>query len=67
MLKDEATGQSYRLIGAGLTDLIEASDAPEDLFEGPETRARKAEKTLDTLRARFGRDGVVSGRALKGK
>jgi DNA polymerase-4 len=67
MLSAELTGQSYRLIGAGLSDLVEATDAPSDLFDSDETRARAAEKTLDTLRARFGRDAVVSGRALKPK
>jgi DNA polymerase-4 len=65
LLRAEATGGSYRLIGAGLSDLVEATDAPEDFFENGEARARKAEKSLDTLRAKFGKDAVVSGRALK--
>jgi DNA polymerase-4 len=65
MLKAEVRGDSYRLIGSGLSDLVEATDAPSDLFDRGESRARAAEKTLDGLRARFGRDAVVSGRALK--
>jgi DNA polymerase-4 len=65
MLKLEARGGSYRLIGAGLADLVEADDAPEDLFDRAETRARATERSMDKLRARFGRDAVVSGRALK--
>jgi DNA polymerase-4 len=65
MLRAEARGGAYRLIGAGLSDLVEASDAPEDLFDRTETRARAAEHSLDKLRARFGKTAVVSGRALK--
>jgi DNA polymerase-4 len=60
-------GPAYRLIGAGLSDLVEASDAAEDLFEGGEARARAQEKNIDSLRARFGKDAVMSGRALRKK
>jgi DNA polymerase-4 len=67
MLAVEVGGKAYRLIGAGLADLVEATDAPEDLFEGGEARARAQEKNIDSLRARFGKDAVMSGRALKGK
>ena len=67
MLKAEANGRPYRLIGAGLADLTEASDVGVDLFDTGEARARKAEKSVDALRARFGKAAVVSGRVLKGK
>jgi DNA polymerase-4 len=66
LLAPEADGRAFRLIGAGLADLGEASDA-SDLFDTGEGRARKTEKSVDALRARFGRDAVVSGRALRGK
>ncbi|HTK34197.1 MAG TPA: DNA polymerase IV [Caulobacteraceae bacterium] len=66
MLRAEARGGPYRLIGAGLSDLVEASDAPDDFFDQGEARARKTEKSLDSLRARFGQDAVMSGRALRG-
>ena len=66
LLKPETIGGTrYRLIGAGLSDLVEAADGPVDLFAGDETRARVTERTLDTLRSRFGKGAVVSGRALK--
>jgi DNA polymerase-4 len=65
LLRIEAKGGAYRLIGAGLSDLTEAADAPSDLFAGPETRTRKAEGAIDKLRARFGKEAVVSGRALR--
>jgi DNA polymerase-4 len=54
----------YRLIGIGLSDLLEAS-APDDLFGGGEARLRRTEQAIDGLRARFGDGAVVSGRALK--
>jgi DNA polymerase-4 len=57
-------GQPYRLIGAGLAELTVAEDAPPDLFDQKEAKARTTEKALDRLRDRFGSGAVVSGRAL---
>ncbi len=65
LLRAEASGEAYRLIGIGISDLCEAADAPEDLFAADETRARKGERAVDALRARFGKDAVVSARALR--
>ena len=65
LLRSEASGESYRLIGIGISDLSEAADAPEDLFAEDETRARKGERAVDALRARFGKDAVVSARTLR--
>jgi DNA polymerase-4 len=64
LLRESATGQAYRLIGVGLTDLVPAEDAA-DLFATPETRALRVETTLDSLRRRFGEAAVTSGRDLK--
>jgi DNA polymerase-4 len=65
LLGAEASGEAYRLIGIGISDLCEAADAPEDLFAQDETRARKGERAVDALRTRFGKDAVVTGRALR--
>ena len=65
LLAAEARGPAYRLIGIGVSDLVEADDAPEDLFAADETRARKGERAIDALRARFGQAAVVSARALR--
>ncbi len=67
LLKAEAQGLSFRLIGIGISDLLDAEGAGGDLFAGDETRARRGEKAIDTLRAKFGADAVVSARALKGR
>ena len=64
LLRAEATGRTFRLIGIGLSDLHEAT-APEDFFGEGEARSRAAEQTIDRLRSRFGDTAVISGRALK--
>jgi DNA polymerase-4 len=65
LLAGEADGRAFRLIGVGVQDLAEASDAGEDLFGSHEARALKNEQAVDVLRARFGSAAVLSGRALK--
>jgi DNA polymerase-4 len=58
---------SYRLIGVGLADLVpeaEADRAPDLLDPQAETRAR-AERAADAIRARFGTDAILKGRALR--
>ena len=64
LLREEARGEAYRLIGAGLSDLLEAGSS-SDLFADAEARALKSEQAIDVLRAKFGSEAVVSGRALK--
>jgi DNA polymerase-4 len=59
---DEVAG-----LGAGLSDFVNAEEAASDFFAGEERRALSGEKAMDALRARFGRDAVVSGRALRRK
>ncbi|HWA61055.1 MAG TPA: DNA polymerase IV [Caulobacteraceae bacterium] len=65
LLKPEIGGAAYRLIGIGLSDLVDGDLAASDFFSGDETRALRSEKALDVLRARFGAAAVVSARALK--
>jgi DNA polymerase-4 len=68
LLAAETGSLAFRLIGVGLAELVETADGAgdQDLFgDGDETRARTTERTLDTLRARFGPAAVVSGRNLK--
>ncbi|HEX7757906.1 MAG TPA: DNA polymerase IV [Caulobacteraceae bacterium] len=65
LLKPEVGTAAYRLIGIGLSDLVDGDLAVSDFFAAAESRALQSEKALDTLRARFGAGVVVSGRALK--
>jgi DNA polymerase-4 len=57
-------GRPYRLIGIGMAEVVDAVDAPA-LFETTEARSLKTETAIDALRARFGEQAVVAGRALK--
>jgi DNA polymerase-4 len=60
-------GRAYRLVGAGLSDLVDASmaDRMPDLLD-PEAAARAgAERATDRIRARFGAHAIVKGRALR--
>jgi DNA polymerase-4 len=66
LLREESKGDAYRLIGAGLSDMLEAG-ASTDLFAQDEARALKGEQAIDSLRAKFGAEAVVSGRALKSR
>ncbi len=65
LLKPEVGAAAYRLIGVGMSDLVDGDLAVSDFFAGAESRALQSEKALDSLRARFGAGAVVSGRALK--
>ena len=64
LLKPEL-GIPYRLIGIGMAEVVDAHDAPAGLFQTDEARALKTETAIDALRAKFGSNAVVAGRALK--
>jgi len=57
----------YRLIGLGLSELIPAAaaDRSGDLLDPQESRRIEAERATDAIRARFGPDAILKGRALR--
>ena len=65
LLRREADGRRFRLIGIGVADLtaIEFCDPPDLVDEGAGRRA-KAEAAVDDLRRRFGADVVEPGRVF---
>jgi len=65
LLASEVRGETYRLIGIGLSDLVDASNAPTDFFAAEEQQARATEQVIDDLRTRFGKTALVTGRSLK--
>jgi DNA polymerase-4 len=67
LLSHEATGASWRLIGIGIAELVEADAVESDFFSGAEHRALAEERTADAIRARFGAGALTSGRALRAK
>lgn len=58
---------AYRLIGVGLSDICEgtAADLTPDLLDPDAERRAGAERAADAIRARFGADAIVKGRALR--
>ena len=64
LLRKEATGQRFRLIGIGTKDLSPLDTAAPDLFDMAGRKVAKVEATMDALRERFGRDAVMKGRSL---
>ncbi len=67
-LLDQVTDPGpFRLLGVALTDLVDGvhADREADLLDpGAGNRAR-AERATDAIRARFGEDAIVKGRALR--
>lgn len=65
LLKKEADGTRYRLLGVGVSALAGASDAdPDDLVDFRARRTADAEHAMDRLRKKFGDDAVVKGLTL---
>jgi DNA polymerase IV len=59
LLRREADGTRFRLLGVGVSALADAGNAdPADLVD---RRAAEAEHAIDRVRARFGEDAVVRG------
>lgn len=57
----------YRLIGLGLSELVpaNAADRGGDLLDPDQARRAATERATDTIRARFGADAILKGRALR--
>jgi len=63
LLEREADGTAYRLIGIGLSGLDESDGQdPVDLLEPAVARRAAAERAMDRVRSRFGREAVVRGK-----
>lgn len=60
-------GTAYRLIGVGLSDLgpETGADRSGDLLDPQAVQRAGAERARDAIRAKFGPDAIVKGRALR--
>jgi len=65
LLAHEIGAVKYRLIGIGVSHLIETHG--EDMADLLDRRAAEAEHAIDRLREKFGREAVVKGLALEGE
>ena len=67
-LFDQAGPQGpYRLIGVGISDLASAAEADltADLLDPRAAKRTQAERAADAIRAKFGADAIIKGRALR--
>ena len=57
----------YRLIGVGISDIVDesAADLSADLLDPRAAKRRKAERATDAIRKRFGSDAIQKGRAMR--
>jgi DNA polymerase IV len=57
----------FRLIGVGISDLApeDQADLSADLLDPGASRRAAAERATDAIRARFGSDAIIKGRALR--
>ncbi|MGX0903455.1 DNA polymerase-4 [Roseovarius sp. MBR-79] len=60
-------GVAWRLLGVGLSDLLPeaGADRAGDLLDPDAPRRAEAERATDRIRARFGPDAILKGRALR--
>ncbi len=57
----------FRLIGVGISDLApeDQADLSGDLLDPQATRRAAAERATDAIRAKFGSEAIIKGRALR--
>ncbi len=66
MLQREMARGPFRLIGTGLSGLVpgDRADSEADLLDPTGGRRLAAERAADRIRAKFGRDSIIFGRAV---
>jgi DNA polymerase-4 len=65
MLRREADGRSFRLIGVGYSGLAPATEAAQsELFARGDERYAREEAAIDAIRKKFGADSITLGRTL---
>jgi DNA polymerase IV len=65
LLEPEATGAAFRLIGVGMSDLINETEADQpDLLNPLLGRAADIEQAIDDVRAKLGPNAIMKGRSL---
>jgi DNA polymerase-4 len=65
LLAREVNGTRYRLLGVGVSGLVDDAVAdPADLIDDAATRRAAAERAMDRLRGKYGPDALVKGLAF---
>jgi DNA polymerase-4 len=64
VLRKEATGTAFRLLGVGISHLAPAADCdPADLVDDGAGKRAAAERATDKVREKFGGEAVTKGRS----
>lgn len=68
LVRQEADGRAFRLIGIGAADLVSAAEADlPDLLDPAREKRAKVERAIDQVRAKLGEQAIGKGRALPGR
>ena len=65
LLRKEADGTTFRLIGIGLSHLGPAAGDQPDLFEPAGNKRARVERAIDAVRAKLGKGAIGTGRGMK--
>jgi DNA polymerase-4 len=65
MLARETLGQRFRLLGVGISDLVDARGDALDLADPQSLKRAKAERAADKAREKFGDAAVMTGRGAR--
>jgi DNA polymerase-4 len=65
MLARETLGMRYRLLGIGISELVDARADALDLADPASLKRAKAERASDKAREKFGDDAVMTGRGAR--
>jgi DNA polymerase IV len=65
LLLKEATGEAFRLIGVGISNLQAATHEDYQTLDAKQTTRTNVELAIDAIRAKFGKDAVEKGLALR--
>ncbi len=65
MLARETAGQRYRLLGVGISDLVDARADVMDLADPKALKRARAERAADKARDKFGDEAVTTGRGAR--
>lgn len=66
LLRQEADGRAFRLIGVGVADLVSSDKADlPDLLDPERNKRVKVEMAIDQVRNKLGEDSIIKGRALQ--
>jgi DNA polymerase-4 len=65
MLARETNGGRYRLLGIGISELVDARADAADLADPKALKRAKAERASDKAREKFGNDAVMTGRGAR--